>query len=327
MLGTSLAQSGSTPDASGEFTSAAALSARQRYLSSVADAQQKFVGVLKQVQMDVMRAGQLDEANRITKVIADPGHGAADLTSLRAKAAQAAYLSAVQRAGKQYQIELKVAMAQNLKAGQLEEANRLSQEMKRLDAANAQLTDPVTGFINLIPSLKPDTDTVAGKWVVENGALVSSGKGEERIQIPYRPPAEYDFKITFTKVSGENCILQLLAEDTTPFIWCIGINGHHTFRYLKGTGIGSNKTSVQGELIRSKDRHTSLVRVRKNGAEALLDGKVVSKWSTDYSDVDGNAPWWLLKDHSLLGVAAADAHTIFHTIEVKEVSGPGKFLR
>jgi len=309
-----------------EFTSASANSAKQKYAAGVTDAQQKLVVVLKQVQGDVMRSGQLEEANRLAKMIAAPGEAVPEFTSLRAKAAVANYVSLLQRLGKQYQADLKVAMAQNLKAGQLEEANRVAQEIKRLDLANGQAADPVTGFINLVPYIKPETGTVAGKWTVENGAVVSSGKGEERIQIAYQPPEEYDYKVTFTVLEGDNCLLQLLAEKEKPFIWALGMNGAHTFRYLKGTGIGNNRTSVKEAPIRLNDRHTSIVRVRKTGAEAVLDGKVISKWPTNYDDVATDAPWWLLKDHSLLGLGSARARTVFHTVEVKEVSGPGKFI-
>ena len=68
------------------------------------------------------------------------------------------------------------------------------------------------------------------------------------------------------------------------------------------------------------------MRVRKNGVEALLDGKVMSKWDTDYSDASP-APFWSLRDRSLLGLGTGSSKTVFHAIEVKEVSGPGKFQR
>lgn len=45
-----------------------------------------------------------------------------------------------------------------------------------------------------------------------------------------------------------------------------------------------------------------------------------------YSDVVP-AVFWALHDRSLLGLGTGTSKTVFHTVEVKEVSGPGKFQR
>ena len=185
----------------------------------------------------------------------------------------------------------------------------------------------VETFIDLLPSIDPAKDAVAGVWTMSKGGLSSSGSGQERIEIPYQPPAEYDFRVTFTKLSGNNCVIQLLAHGEDPFIWVMSTDGMFTFHYLKGAGIGNNRTTVQKRTgIKARSRYVSLVRVRKDGAEALLDGKPMSKWPTDYTDVVV-APFWLLRDKRLLGLAAADAKTVFQKVEVKEVSGAGKFTR
>jgi hypothetical protein len=182
-------------------------------------------------------------------------------------------------------------------------------------------------WIDLLPSIDPAKDTVAGVWTKQGTKLQSSGQGQERIEIPYVPPAEYDFRITFTKVSGENCILQLLAHGKVPFIWVMSTNGMFTFHYLQGFGIGPNRTTVEKRSgIKSGRRYVSMVRVRNGGAEALLDGKVIATWPTDYSDAVP-APFWSLRDSSLIGLASGDSETIFHKVEVREVSGPGRFTR
>ena len=154
----------------------------------------------------------------------------------------------------------------------------------------------------------------------------SSGIGEERIEIPYQPPAEYDFKIGFTKLSGNNFIIQILSEKALPFIWLMSTGGDYTFHYVKGYGTGQNKTAVHGPGIAANARHISIVRVRKNGVEAFFDGRPLSKWRTDYADVSIE-PFWLLRDNSLLGLATEDAKTVFHSVEVKEITDKGKFTR
>ncbi len=310
-----------------KFTSAPAVGARAAYLLVVEQAKKQMVLDLKLALKESMQAGQLEEANRITKIVDSQGAEAMEpLTSARGKGAQARFSAAAQRATQDYLRALKVALDVALRAAQLEEGNRISAEIKRLEIASARQPDAVTGFISLLSMIDPAKDTVAGKWTVDKSGLMSSGSGEERIEIPYQPPAEYDYRTTFTK-TGTNCVIQILSESGTPFIWVMGANGSFTFHYLKGTGTGANKTTVQKPPgIKDNHRYTSLVRVRKNGVEALLDGRVITKWDTDFSDAVPS-PFWALRDGHLLGVATGASKTVFHTIEVKEVSGAGKFQR
>jgi hypothetical protein len=179
--------------------------------------------------------------------------------------------------------------------------------------------------VNLLPLIDPEKDKVAGTWTIEKGALVSSGKGEERIEIPYEPPNEYDFKISYTK-TGPNCVIQILSHQETPFIWVMSSGGGFTFHYLKGAGIGANKTTVHRQAIKDGHKYTSIIRVRDAGVEAVLDGQTISKWQTDFSDA-ASAPYWALRNRRLLGLGTGDTKTIFHTIEVIEIGPPGKLTR
>ena len=313
------------PDA--KFTSGPAVAARGRYSLLTEQARKQLVTELKAALKENMQAGQLEEANRISKIVDSNGEASeGPLTSSKARAAQNRFNTAKQRATQEYLSALKSALTQSLRAGQLDESNLITAELKRLEAITARQANAATGFINLLPIIDPEKDKVAGKWALEKGALVSSGEGEERIQIPYQPPEEYDYRITFTK-TGTNCVIQIMPGMETPFIWAMDAKGLYTFRYLKGTGIGSNKTSVQKPPgIKDNHRYTSLLRVRKNGVDALVENKQMTQWETDYSDV-ADGPWWALKNKKLLGLGTGASKTVFHTIEVKEVTGSGTFLR
>ncbi len=180
---------------------------------------------------------------------------------------------------------------------------------------------------NLLRTIDPDRNAVAGTWAMKDGALVSAGNnGAARLEIPYEAPAEYDFQISFTKKTG-GCVIQNLTVNEHPFIWVMSADGMFTFHYVKGAGAGANKTTVNLRVgIKDNRRYTSLVKVRKNGAEAFLDGKLITQWKTDFSDTvhDG---FWALPNKSCLGVASGNSHVIFHSIEVREVSEPGKLLK
>src|SRR5262249_451802 len=55
--------------------------------------------------------------------------------------------------------------------------------------------------IKLLPVVEIAKDRVHGTWEKKDGALVSGPEQRARIEIPYIPPAEYDFRIAFTRNS------------------------------------------------------------------------------------------------------------------------------
>ena len=308
------------------FSSPGAVAAKSKREYAVSQAGIQLVAALKQALAGVMQGGQLDEANRINKIIEDPQANAeAPLTSLRGKAAQTVYRSAIQRANGECLAGLKGALAVTMKAGQLEESNRISAEIKALEEAALAKANTTPGFMNLLPLIDPAKGTIAGKYSMEKGALISSGKGEERLEVPYEVPEEYDYQVTFTQKEGKNCIVQILSGNGHPFIWVMGTGGTFTFHYVKGAGIGTNKTTVKIAGIKDKKRYTSVLKVRKNGVQAFLDGKLISKWDTDFSDSEP-AGFWALRNKKALGIGNADGTVIFHSIEVREVTGKGKVL-
>lgn len=307
------------------FTSAAAVAAQSKREHVIAQAKVQYVVALKAVLTGVMQGGQLDEANRINKTIESPEVDES-LTSLRGQAAQTAYRAAVQRATNEYLLSLKAALGQSMKAGQLDESNRITAEIKAIEEAVAARANTTPGFVNLLPLIEPGKGTIAGKYEVEKGALVSSGKGEERLEIPYEVPEEYDYQISFTKDGGDSVIVQILSGNGRPFIWAMNSGGSFTFHYLKGAGIGANKTTVKTAGIKNGKRYTVLLKVRKNGVQAFVDSKLVSKWDTDFSDSE-SGPWWALRKKNVLGVGNGAAKITFHSIEVREVTGKGKVLK
>ncbi|MDR3404269.1 MAG: hypothetical protein P4L99_17355 [Chthoniobacter sp.] len=190
--------------------------------------------------------------------------------------------------------------------------------------AQAVTTD---GFIDLLPTIDPAKDTVQGTWKVEKQSISSSGDGQERIEIPYRPPDEYDFRVAFTKLSGTNCVIQLLARREVPFLWVMSTDGMFTFHYLKGAGLGANRTTLhRSQGIAARTPYVSVVKVRNTGVQVVLNGQTIDKWPTDYSDIEIQ-PYWLLRDKRLLGLATGDARTVFRKVELKEITGRGKFTR
>jgi hypothetical protein len=87
---------------------------------------------------------------------------------------------------------------------------------RKLDQAAAR-SGSLSRRVNLLGLIDPGQDAILGSWKVEIGQLVADNlELSSRLRIPYRPPAEYDFRIDFTWVKG-NCILQILSHDHYKF--------------------------------------------------------------------------------------------------------------
>jgi hypothetical protein len=180
--------------------------------------------------------------------------------------------------------------------------------------------------IDLLKLIDPAKDTVQGRFTIEKGELVNLGSGQQRIEIPYHPPEEYDFSVEFTRQKGKDCVIQILSKDKTPFIWVM--QGDYTFHYLKDGSLYKNQTTVSDvKGIQTGTRYTSVVQVRKGGVKTLLDGKVIADWKTDYTNINPDVPFWALRDKSILGLGIGGAGTVFHRAELYEITGSGSKSR
>ena len=176
--------------------------------------------------------------------------------------------------------------------------------------------------VDLLRLANPAQYSVQGKWALHDGVIESEGEGQDLLQFPYRPPEEYDYRVEFTRLSGDNCILLAMPKNQKPFIWVMG-NGAYLFHYLKGGGDHSNRTVVRREkALENNRRYTALLQVRNDGVRSYLDGELLNDWKTDFRELIVR-PWWLLRDASSVGVGTGQSKVIFHVIELVEVTGTG----
>ena len=78
---------------------------------------------------------------------------------------------------------------------------------KRIDEVASFDHSPV---VNLMQFIDPQRDALHGIWRMEQNGLLSDDGQYARFRIPYQPPDEYDFRIVFTRVEGNNDVCQLL---------------------------------------------------------------------------------------------------------------------
>jgi hypothetical protein len=190
--------------------------------------------------------------------------------------------------------------------------------------APAPVAPPKARVVDLLAHVDPVADAIEGVWKLENGQLYSDTSDWARIAIAYQPPVEYDFRIEFTRVAGDNCIAQIFTHKNpctfVLFGWKNTISG---FQQVGGLSADKNPTGVKGSSTENGKRHTSVVKVRKASIEAWLDGSLLTRHSTSGGDLGPRD--WLIP--SPLGLGSRNSPMAIHSVQLIEISGQGKWLR
>ncbi|HEY7119705.1 MAG TPA: hypothetical protein VH475_24150 [Tepidisphaeraceae bacterium] len=179
---------------------------------------------------------------------------------------------------------------------------------------------PVTRTVDLMPLIDPSRDAVGGNWHFENGELASDASHRAKLAIRYAPPKEYDFRVQFTQVDGDNCVVQMFTHRNPCALilggWKRTCSG---FQQIANQSANNNPTGIRNLSFENGKRHTSVVRVRRNSIEAWLDGTLLTSYATDGTDL-ANRDWEITP--CFLGVGSEVSATVFHKIELVEINTP-----
>jgi len=186
------------------------------------------------------------------------------------------------------------------------------------------------GYVNLLKMVDPAKDAVAGVWKLDEGKLVSPPGRLIRLEFPYQPPAEYDFRVVFSRLSGANNVSQVLSRQGKGFTWIMELGlSRGGFGLCRGLWITDAANPSISPIVATQNDpgpHTSVLEVRKDRVRCFFNGKLVRDYKTDYSDLSMN-PEWKLRSEQLLGLGTWESVAEFQRVEVIEVSGKGKRLR
>ena len=200
---------------------------------------------------------------------------------------------------------------------------------KRLDEASAGGKRGMSKVVDLRPLIQPRSDAIRGAWRLDRTGVMSDASVLARIEAPYEPPAEYDFRIEFTRTKGENGVVQILSAGDSAFTWEMGAFGNIVWGFdeVDGKRCTDNPTTVQlKNELELNHRYTAMVQVRKDVVRAYMGTKLISEWKTDFKDMSIPEDW-KLKSAKSLGFGSHETPTIFHSMIVVEVRGVGKRTR
>jgi hypothetical protein len=182
--------------------------------------------------------------------------------------------------------------------------------------------------VNLLQLANPIHEVAAGRWEFISGSLVVDDTRAARMNFPYKPPAEYDYIVTFVTTKPDGNIAFLLSKGKVPFAWSLNTRGHTArLEDIDGHSI-INNPCLRRYVLEPWKHYTAEIRVRKSGVTCLINGQVVQEeYKTDYSDLSRNAKW-TMQNKRLLGIGSYSGFmNIVLEAKVCEITGHGKIIQ
>ncbi len=226
--------------------------------------------------------------------------------------------SACLHAGEIYRLQLP-----NLQSGL--KKTSVEQRLKAVDSIAA--SSGAKRQIDLLKLVDLKRDAAKGEWTAVNSG-VASGNAQffAELALPYEPPEEYDFETEFSRISGNDVIGQICVGGPNQFLWAMSGWGGNVSGFDRVNDKDANAGPTRRQFgISGDDRHISIVKVRKDGVEAWVDGRLIDEWRTDYRDV-ALYPDLAIPDHKGLALVSYLSPTTFHSAKVTEITGTGKLL-
>jgi WD40 repeat protein/predicted Ser/Thr protein kinase len=182
--------------------------------------------------------------------------------------------------------------------------------------------------INLLPLIDPRRNAIWGTWELQEGRLGSDRSPFARVEIPFQLPQEYDFRMVFERRTGAGSVNVILSRGGRQFRCEMGGETNTRFAFESAKqGQAPEATALRMDALCLKNNlaYTVLLQVRADGAKAFLNGKLMLSWLTDYADIGLN-PQWKLRNTLRLGIGSSESETIFHRLELLEITGKGRAL-
>ncbi|WP_145049910.1 DJ-1/PfpI family protein [Lignipirellula cremea] len=182
---------------------------------------------------------------------------------------------------------------------------------------SAPLSAAEEGWIDLAAKADP-AQAAAGEWRKVDGEWTTSAVAAARLQLPYTPQGEYDFRVQFTRTSGQHSIALIFPHGTGQATFELDAWGQHLagLQRIAGEDLRQNGTQTEGCTLENGKTYTAVVEVRHDHVRALLDGKVLATHRSDGSDLS-MLPLWRIENTHALGIGSYAAAATFHRIEVR----------
>lgn len=209
------------------------------------------------------------------------------------------------------------------------DVNNQSLQLSPLDAVAVEPRKPVQiapngkRLVDLLAGFSVQDQAVSGTWHQSVEAITSDLGDYSRVDFNYRPPKEYDYKVTFTKLEGDDALMMILCVNGRQFSWMMGgwTNTVCGFEEICGKRANENPTTVKNLRLESGKTYTAIVKVRSNDVSAYMDNQLIAQWQTDYRDM-GRREMPLHRTDTL-GICTWKTSYAVSQAQVVEIGGSG----
>ena len=172
---------------------------------------------------------------------------------------------------------------------------------------------------------------MVGEWSkTEDGIRTNAVEGS-RLILPYIPPREYDFRIEFTRRTGQHSIAQIFTVGNGQACFEIDAWMEHLggLQLIDGRDMRENGTASPNRTLQNGKRYTMTVKVRKSEVQAFWDKRRIVRHRTSGDDLSVLGLWSLPEGNRSLAIGAWDSQTIFHKVEILPIDSEniGRFTR
>lgn len=183
--------------------------------------------------------------------------------------------------------------------------------------------------VDLLRMVAPAKDQVVGSWTAKGDALLSPPDvAHALIQLPYKPPEEYDLTLEVERKVGSGSLDIGLAVGQAQFLVVIegwGDNSCGVDR-IDGKDSNANETTIRGAFLAAGRANTILCSVRRNSLTVTIEGKEIIRWKADYTRVS-LGPSYAPRNRDVLFLGTMATGYAIRAISLAPISGEGKALR
>jgi hypothetical protein len=160
-------------------------------------------------------------------------------------------------------------------------------------AEASPLETPADGApLDLLALIDPARDAIRGNWAVEEGALISPNSRPAILEIPVKPPAEYELTAVVEELEGTDSFnMGLIVGESGVTAVIAGQHGTYSgLNLVKGRLGKVNETRSPGPVLQP-GRNTIVFRVTPSSLQVECNGKVVIQWTGSAGDLSYGFEW------------------------------------
>lgn len=191
--------------------------------------------------------------------------------------------------------------------------------------ASTPLTQPA---VDLLGMIDPSQDAVTGTWALDQGTLLTPAVPWGRLEIPCRPPEEYELRIVATRLLGTDSLNLGLASRGRQFMVVLDGNSglQSGLDLIKGNGFGENSTTSTEKVFPPGSPMSITVRVSRGSISVWAGKRRVLEWVGNLETLELMSSWYVRSNGTLFIGAYATQFRI-EEIKLTPVTGEARLLR